>query len=263
MTSIDFSRFTGVYHPVDIYKEIFPQLKKLKNPIYVSGPITSGGAIRLLDQDPQLSISEIIKHNKIFAVALLELLIPDLVKGQEIIFPHQLGSLKLPNKNGDPEALWGEREYLSLWLMVISRMDPQIAQQYWDYLQEKISNHNSLNSHTDSRKKRVRQFVQLEEATISFIEQNLKHTNFVGQILVLPDSSLSLGCTLEKRLAQAFKIPTFEVQLNPDEITKIEHPIKHNIVYELLLQLNLLGTINTPSVLAALHPLVEELDYAI
>ncbi len=258
MNFVDFSQFKGQLHPLDVYQSIFPSLQKLKPAIYISGPITSGGAIRLKNSRPEITITEVVQLNKIFAVALLELLKANFSSDQILIFPHQLGALKLPNT----DQYWSEKEYLSLWLMVISRMDLELAQQYINYLDKRLPNDKNLNNHDEKRRKRVRQFLQLEQATRDFIQQHLDQTHFVDQILALPDSNLSLGCTLEKRLAQQFAVPTFEVVLNPDEIAKVHHPLQDNELYQLLLQLQLLGT-TQEATLAALYPLMTQLNYAL
>src|SRR5688572_1987108 len=66
-TYADFSSTQQRHSVLSLYSDIFPRIKTLRNELYLSSPMTSGGARRLFKSSPLSEVEVIlasISHNK-------------------------------------------------------------------------------------------------------------------------------------------------------------------------------------------------------
>lgn len=260
---VTFSETDTQIHPVDLYTHIQPQLATPQEHIYTSGPITSGGAARWREHQPDIQTAEIITANIQFIQILMQEVakLPEL-ENSTITVPHQLGQRTLP-ETGEG---WREREYLGFWLMVIMRLAPQQAADLWRTI-VKSNMFTHLNGYTAPRQKRIPEYRALEKLAVEFWK-SLPDTSKPDQhqamqgVVRLPDSQLSLGSTLEQRVSQQIGIPVHELAINPEHAQLKDHPLQKDRVFQTLTALQLLAPTLNSSMMAALHPLLQEIDYS-
>lgn len=260
MKIASFEHYPAQVTPVDLYTQFYPQLIAEPDHLYASGPISSGGAVRWREQNPQLPTSEIVKANLTFIHHLYELLKvqPDF-KNRSIVSPHHLNARSYPDAETNP---WRDSDYLPFWMMTIFRLNPTKAPEYWDHTQASI-NTALMNDHHAPRPERVPQFSRLEQITLEYMSSNTTETKPVTGIIRLPDSSLSLGSTLEQRVAKQAGIPVHEVALNTDHSEFSIHPLAEDPVLQTLLSLEAIARTQQTECLGALQPCLAELEYQI
>jgi len=260
MNLFDFSGIERIAHPIDAYQKVRSALPTKRKITYVTGPITSGGAVRLRENDPALSIPHVIALNRVFATHLLSLL-ARLGDNEEetIIFPYNLGTLQMQDKDGKIKE-WGEEDYLPFWIMIITGMTPELATQFWHQIGMFFQDKSILSDHDKPRSSRVQHYQRLEKIVKDFMRncQGTSGYECVDKILALPDSDLSFGSTLERRIAQTLAIPTFDLQVNPKKIALLDQELDADPVYQLLINLGVLPIISEPETLVALRLVLNE-----
>lgn len=253
-----FDQHPTAIHPVDLYTATYPALQPNQEHWYASGPITSGGAVRWRKDRPTLETSEIIRANQEFIRTLFLYLAQEpALSGRSVTLPHTVGSRRHTN---ELQSSWRESDYLPFWIMVMHRLNPGLAGRYWQHIAETVDT-DAMNDYHAPRTERVSEYYRIEEETLSFMDDHQRMTDPVTGILRLPDSSRSLGSTLEQRIAQQQGIPLHEVALNHahPEFSALE--LSKDPVCQTLLSLGVISTPTTPNCIGALHCLTEELVY--
>lgn len=224
--------------PSELYKLTYPLL--LGSHIYCSGPITSGGAYRQMASE-KLSIKDVMQRNTTFAGVLINLCFerPELFQDASgLTIPHHIGPREFINHKNE-QLRWGEWEYLTFWLMVIMRLDPELSQDFSHALfYDAGVNHQVFNDHTQDRKKRAEEYEMMHLKTLNLAHQHQGAIKPVDMILRLPDSELSLGSGLEQNTARELGVQILETVLNSKKLEN--HDIANDPVYRYLLDNNLL-----------------------
>lgn len=234
---------------------------------YITTPITSGGAIHLTDQGGEkLPIDQVIKENASFSLILLEFLANTgaFANDELITLPSLLESMNLGET--EEKQRWKEREYLAFWIAVFSGMKPNLVEEYWQHVIGSNIDWQAFNdrdSSSQARSKRIHEYKLLEKLSLDFIKPNISSCSLADRLLKFPDSSTSLGSTLEQRVASQLGIELQEVSINPLMIGELDNELKNNRVLLTLAKLGKLsgsGLSNSTSV-AVLNCLSTNINY--
>lgn len=242
-----------ILDPVEVYLQYSAQLLEDKHQLYITGPVTSGGAKRMYDfetvpEESKLQLMiQVIQENSTFANAVLKNLlglhrIPDHF---QITSPYHLGDRKIIDAESGEVRPWNESEYLPFWSMVMLGLKPEIADTYYASLTESMKTaHQEMDNRTQERSKRISNYHNLE-SKIRNIVGSLSNSEFrpVHHLLKFPDSEYSLGSTFEQRLAISIGVPVSEVVFNLD----FPYPpsLFKDKVFQYLMKEDLLITDNT------------------
>lgn len=198
----DFSSTEQQPTVLSLYSDIFPRINSQRNELYLSSPMTSGGARRLFDTSllsEEEKITASITHNRVLSETFLyhaAQLLTEAVIASPFHFSQKSG--------------WSQYDYNLFWMYYISGISVEDAQIF-----------DTSNIVSSLRKQHLgADHSGIKEIYMSLIEafidhtKNLIQTNPVSRIIFFPDHTVSLGCFLEKNLANKLGIPTFEVACN-------------------------------------------------
>ncbi len=200
-TYADFSSTQQLNSVLSAYSDIFPRINTLRNELYLSSPMTSGGARRLFSNS-ELSETEIvsasISHNRKLSEVFLEYsdeLLPENVVASPFHF-------KQPG--------WTQYEYNLFWMYYISGISTDDVATF--DASNTVSQLKKL--HMGASGETIKDlYAQLVDAFIEY-SQNSIQLNPVSRVLFFPDHTVSLGCHLEKTLSLKLGIPTYEIVCN-------------------------------------------------
>lgn len=224
----DILRFpeTDPIHPIDLYGRIARDLASLPDVTYVSGSITSGLAAR----NPEWGMEERVLFNREFALLVINALAQhQLLPEGTTISAHMIGPRHLRQPN-DEVVRWKETDFLVFWVAVMARLESaQQAHELYELIHSSgIVDTDTLNDHSQPKEKRLRAYTTFSNVSIAYAE--FCGTTPLTGILRLPDSSTSLGCGAEKRVAQALNIPISTIHIDHNRSVSgdesyVSHPL--------------------------------------
>ncbi|HEX7017371.1 MAG TPA: hypothetical protein VF209_00480 [Patescibacteria group bacterium] len=239
MRLTEFSSNT-VIQPPDLYYLTYPSLIADITHTYFSGPITGGGAIRLKEQFPSLTTPDIIVKNRGFVLNLLSLLTSQGTIHGPATLPHIIGSRYIKSENNN-EHHWSEGEYLVFWSMVIMRMNPELASHFYQNVTHNTEiNYSCLTDYAAQRTKRGIEYQKLQQAITKFANTFHAEIDPVSSVIVLPDSQISLGSTLEQNIAQELGIPIQDIVFNLNNHSLKSSSLFRDAVFQILLHEDIL-----------------------
>ncbi len=200
-TYADFSSTQQRHSVLSLYRDIFPRINSLRNELYLSSPMTSGGARRLFINS-LLSEAEIvsasISRNRKLSETFLEH--SDALLSENVI--------ATPFHFKQPG--WTQYDYNLFWMYYISGISIGDAAVFdASELVSQLRKQHIGASHESIKE----QYTQLINAFVEY-SQNSVQLNPVSRVLFFPDHTVSLGCHLEKTLSHKLGIPTYEVVCN-------------------------------------------------
>jgi len=205
--------------PLDLYFEAYCELIRFRNQpgksgfreLYISNPMTSGGAIRTV---PRYCLPEKVPLVRDVNNEVAE----ELAQSISDFVPDSLDELPLkltvPNRIGT-RADWSDLEYNLYWLLHIAGISWQGA---LDFTRQ-IESVNELrpavfNNRKDDMEKRVTRYAELVSQFQDFLRHGNPRLNPVSKLVVLPDHELSLGCRFEVAIAKTLGIPIEELKID-------------------------------------------------
>ncbi|MBI4089434.1 MAG: hypothetical protein HY424_01845 [Candidatus Levybacteria bacterium] len=188
--------------PPEVYAEIFGSFENPRKDNYLCRPLTSGWAKALTEQILHLPASEKLRivmdiNNSVTDIVTAELVTS--FSGKDYILP---------------EYLWPNEFYaMTHWFNVISGLRPEAALEFFETVQkQKNIDIDTFNNHEESRTKRSQEYQKLLSAFTKFVaSQNTDSINTVSMVILLPGHEASLGCKIERQLAQFLKVPLKEI----------------------------------------------------
>lgn len=213
-TYADFSSTQQRHSVLSLYSDIFPRINTLRNELYLSSPITSGGARRLFT-DSLLSEVEIVLASKSRNRELSETFLKhsnQLLAEDIVASPFHLNQV----------SGWTQFDYNLFWMYYISGISVSDATVFYaSKLVTQLKKQFIGASHSMIKE----MYTQLIDAFIEY-SKNSVQLNPVTRIIFFPDHTVSLGCSLERTLSHKLGIPTYEVVCNmshhkADELSNI------------------------------------------
>ena len=204
-----------ILSPFDLYCLLYPLIQSDRL-IYTSGPINSGGARAL----PGLPLSEVATRNCSFYLELaqgLALSHPE----HQILVPHTIGRRFLAPERSSEPIPWGEVEYMTFWLMVIARVAPEAAGQFFLSAIPQMKQMPEMNNTALKPHERQPAYSALLDLTLEFIEQLDQQFSPVSEVASFTDSRSSMGSRLEQTFAQEIKVPVVEVSVADGYLTDV------------------------------------------
>lgn len=192
--------------PENLYAKMFGKFSRPRHEVYMSTPLTSGGARRLSKtlEKQRISLATIISLNGHFAHAI----------SQEINVSFQKASVTLPHMIGFRKD-WGELEYMKFWMYYISGLKLSHVKKFSNLLKNcNIIDRNVFNDYRKPKEQRAQEYQRLLNYFAGFLRMNRKFVNPISRIYMLPDHSLSLGCCFEKKLAVSLGVCVKEIFLD-------------------------------------------------
>jgi hypothetical protein len=218
--------------PTELYADIvYPQIIKADRRVYTPGPITSGWAIHITHDVP-----DVISMNAEFALKFARHHLSNRAKpihvplsdqpplnlaDAHLTVPHAVGSCKYPT--GEQQK-WGEFDYYIVWLMTMMGLEPSLATSFKTALAEGISI-AAINDHRpESRQTRTNEVKKVFANAVRFMQQSINRTRPVNAVVALPEpmrpgQPVSIGTKLEAQFARALALPLRRLLLHPQHLT--------------------------------------------
>jgi len=190
-----------------VYERTYQHIPTPRSEVYVSTPLTSGGARRLFITmtDGSLSITEIISNT----VQRNRHFVDTVIEEAETLFPEE--RITLPHRIGMRDG-WGEVDYNRYWMYYLSGIRPDYAQTFEDVFSSNgIVDRTVFDNHAGERDRRLEEYKRLLQGFTRFIREEGMPINPVSGIALMPDHQYSLGCSLERELGQFLGIPMREI----------------------------------------------------
>lgn len=199
-----FPNFTPEQTVQQVYAATQSSFFTPRDEVYISCPMTSGGYMRLLSHlfgtvpDDQI-IQESLRQNSRFVKRV----------APEIAEFYPTSRITMP----PPIVGKKETEVNRFWLYYLSGISPHEAQKFEDYFS---SIHTEVDKKTFdnpqmSHEKRSKEYNTLLKKFIQFVEGNNCNLNPVKSMVLMPDHQRSLGCNMERQLAQSLGATCKEV----------------------------------------------------
>ena len=184
---------------------------------YGSGPITSALWGNLFAQGlPKSKIGRIVRLNAFIANKFGEMLTSSTVlyndQSSETFDPktHITMPFNLPQRNN-----WKESDYLTFWMMHISRLSPNSASSLVDSIQSDASiKFDVLSDYSAERILRWNEYLKLLNHCQTAHLNDDAPSNHSDYVIAFPGHNKSLGSSLELLAAHEFGIPVFTMHFN-------------------------------------------------
>ncbi len=211
------------------YKQILPD----RDEVYISTPLTSGGA-RVLSYG-ELTVPDIVRNciliNSFYAGTVIREA-ANLFVEQRVTLPHNLGS----------RPGWKETDFIKYWMYYLSGIEPAATPEFEGMVASGVAADVTIfNNHELPREARVQEYERLLRSFVAFIQQSHASIRPVAGIALMPDHNRSLGCSLERQLGAALGVPLRRILFDINH-PGFENSVRH-IAPWLLLESEQPGTI--------------------
>lgn len=238
----------GHLGPVDSYLKLEKHTKTHPE-FYASGPITSGlwGKLLPLGLPPN-------RKNRVVSInTKLAERVGNLVAAAHFadLDGHHLGAL-------NPEATiimpfhlpqqtnWREIDYLSFWMMLISRLTPSTARDMYQAIKSApVINFETFNDYNADRLSRWQEYLKLVDYFVDAHHRDEHPDNCVSGLIAFPDHQHSLGSSLELQTAHRIGIPVYGIEINSAVNGTNSQTLIPSLGWSLLAKFDLLPEIRT------------------